>query len=212
MKFKIFDGIEESKLDELKKLTNFSTKHYLKGEQIIYNNDKIDQIYLINEGSVQIVRFDVLGNRFIIGTFNSGNIFAESYALSNRAIEVDVFAATDATISTFSTKNIINIANRIGCTKLIENLMIGIAEKNHILSKRLQLVTQKTVRQRFLLYLSNLVANSGSSKIFIPLSRQELADYLNVDRTALYLVIKSLEDDGIIKVDKRHMQLMVREV
>lgn len=207
MNFKIFDGIDEKNLNDFKKLTSFSTKKYYKGEQIICNNSKVSKIYLIEDGNINIVRFDIWGNRFIIGNFGSGSIFAESYALSDHPAEVDVFASTNAIISSFSTKNIVQIANISGCSKIIENLMLGITEKNHILSKRLHLVTQKSVKQRLLLYLSNLANASGKMSFNLPLSRQDLADYLNVDRTGLYNIMKSLEKDGIISVKNRNIKI-----
>ncbi len=211
MEFQIFDDVSHKKVNEFLEKVSLQKRVYDKGECILQSGSITDRIHMIVSGSVEVVHYDLWGNKLIIGKFPKGNIFAESYALNEGIeIEVDVCALEKTEIYSFSTANVVDVCFNIGCPKLIYNLLKAVSEKNIHLAKRLQLVTQKGVKSRVLLYLSDYAKSVGKTSFTIPLNRQQLADYLSVDRSGLSVVLTQLKDEGVIDFEKNYFSLKIR--
>ncbi len=208
MEFKIFNNIQKNKVDDFLKKVSLHKQKYKRGECILKSGNTTDKIHMINSGSIEVVHYDFWGNKFIIGNFTKGNMFAESYALSKvKELQVDVYALEETEIFSFSTANIVDICFQIDCPKLISNLLEEISNKNFHLAKRLQLVTQKGVRKKILLYLSDYSKSIGKTTFKIPLNRQQLADYLSVDRSGLSAILVQLKKDKILDFRRNYFTL-----
>ena len=92
--------------------------------------------------------------------------------------------------------------------QLVENLLMISAEKNLSLSRKIACTTAKTIRGRLLTYLSQQAAQYKTSSFSIPFNRQQLADYLNVERSALSNELGKMQRDGLLLVDGKHFVLM----
>ena len=91
--------------------------------------------------------------------------------------------------------------------RLIENLVCVLARRNLILNEKLTYVTQHTLRDKILSYLSAESIRQHSSYFDIPFDRQQLADYLNAERSALSGELSRLKKEGIIDYQKNHFFL-----
>ena len=80
-------------------------------------------------------------------------------------------------------------------------------QKNLLLSNRIFCTSPKTIRSRLLTYFSRLSVKYGSSTIQIPFNRQQLADYLNLDRSALSKELGKMQQDGLIEYHKNMIYL-----
>ena len=91
---------------------------------------------------------------------------------------------------------------------ILNNLLHISIQKNLTLSNRIFCTSPKTIRDRLLIYLSNESRKAGCEEFSIPFDRQQLADYLNVDRTALSKELGKMRDDGLIEFRKNVFHLL----
>lgn len=207
----IFKDISESDLKDLLECFQAKIKNYKKNDFIIKQDDNITQIYLILNGEVNIEKDTYWGRRIIISKLTTNNNFALSY-IGNCNIKstINAIAIKDTTILTLEYKKCTNICQN-ACTKhktLINNLFQILATENLDLIEKIENISQKTIREKLLTYLSNESIKQSSNKIKIHFNRQELADYLNIDRSAMSFELSKLQKEGFIKYDKNFFQLI----
>lgn len=136
-----------------------------------------------------------------------GDIFGESYAIrTNCALEVSLYAEQNSTVLYLNVSKMMTLCSR-ACefhNQLTRNLLSVLAERNFQLGQKLEHMTKRTTREKLLSYLSSEARRSGSSSFDIPFNRQQLADYLSVDRSAMSNELCHLRDEGLISFQKNH--------
>ena len=191
-------------------------KSYRKGDVLLLAGDTTDEMGLVLEGSVTVESNDIWGNRTILSLVEPGGFFAETYAyLSNEPLLVDVTANENCrilflrigSIQTQSAKDTASWQK-----KLIYNLLTISFHKNLVLSGRSFHTSPKTVRGRLMSYLNAVSLKQGSTEFDISFNRQQLADYLNVERTALSKELGKMQKDGILLTKKNHFKLMTPDI
>lgn len=207
---KMFRGIKENEILPLMGCLKVNIKKYKKGEYVIRSGDKVNFIGMVLSGLLIIEKEDYWGNNAILQELIPGSLFAESYAcLPEAPVEVSVLANSDTEVMFFDLHKILYMCSN-SCsyhTQLIFNLASTISEKNINLTKKVEYITKKTIRERVLAYLSNEAIKQGSSSIHIPFNRQQLSEYLSVDRSALSNEIGKLQREGLITCKKNHFIL-----
>ena len=156
-------------------------------------------------GTAQIENNDIWGNTSILGLVKPGEVFAEAYAcVPGEPMMVDVIATEDTEILFVNVPEIFRLASsgKGNYTRLIQNLVIISARKNLTLSRRILHTSSKKIRGRLFSYLSYQAELQGSNCIEIPLNRQQLADYLSLDRSALSKELSRMKSDGLIDYHK----------
>ncbi|MBO4998222.1 MAG: Crp/Fnr family transcriptional regulator [Lachnospira sp.] len=200
----LFRGCSEEDIQNMSKHLDFRTDRYRKGHVIFGMGSIVTDIGLVLSGSVRIEHTDLWGNKSILGIIPAGSVFAESYAcIPNESMMVDAVANEDCDILFISVPKL--FASCSVCAsqnKLIQNLMMISAGKNLQLSRRSLHTSPKTIRGRLFSYFSQQVSAQGSNKIVIPFNRQQLADYLNLDRSALSKELGKMRKDGLIEYNK----------
>ena len=207
----VFKGIDSSSLDEFVSIRALRTKAFTRGETILHSGDTVEEIGIVQSGSILIENIDPWGNRSILSSVSTGQVFAESYALSSEPLMVDVVASEDSVIIFINIKRLLTPANS---TKpwygtLMTNLLSTTARKNMMLSIRIFCTTPKTIRERLLTYLTGLYVRSGSKTFLVPFDREQMASYLNVERTALSKELGKMKKDGLIEWKKNRFTLLV---
>ena len=206
----LFQGSEPDKVKEMMKCFYAREKHYRKGEIVLYMGDLVKDLGLVLSGSVTIERDDLLGNRSIFGHAGAGQIFAETYAcVPEEPLMVNVVADEDTSILFLDIGRVLTTC-RTTCTHhsmLIQNLLLASARKNLGLSERIMHTSPKSIRGRLLSYFSAQAARQGSVNFSIPFNRQQLADYLEVDRSGLSAEISKLRKEGILESKKNWFRL-----
>ena len=183
----VFRGITPEELSQMEAGGAFQRKRFRRGEYILRAGGVVSQFGLVCRGSVQIECSQLWGERSILSLIETGGIFAESYALCAGSMMVDAVAAEDAEILFLSVPRLLGAESR-GKTwypALTQNLLRICAQKNLTLSGRIFCTSSRSVRSRILTYLSGQAALHGSREFEIPFDRQQLADYLSLDRSAL---------------------------
>lgn len=187
----------------------FRTKKYKKENVILSEGTIITDIGLVLSGSVQIVHNDLWGNKSILSIVEAGNIFAEAYAcIGNEPMMVDVIANEACEILFINeSKLFIPCSNCKSQNRLIQNLVFISAQKNIQLSRRSLHTSPKTIRGRLFSYFSQQVAIQGSNRIVIPFDRQQMADYLNLERSALSKELGKMKKEGLIEFRKNIFEI-----
>ena len=206
----IFRGMDDKEIKEALSALHSEERRYEKGEIILHAGTVGPRMGLVLEGSVTIESNDVWGNRTILSHVSAGNLFAETYALlGDEPMLVDVTANVDCRILFLKTGSLTDMtANRSGwSSKMIANLLVISSHKNLTLSGRSFHTSPKTVRGRVMSYLNSVSLRKSSSEFDIPFDRQQLADYLNLDRTALSKELGKMQKEGLIRVKKNHFEL-----
>ncbi len=164
---------------------------------------------IVLSGNVNIENNDLWGNKSILSNVPTGQVFAETYAFSHEPMMVDAVAAEDCTILFLDFNMLMDnpLENRIWQNKLLRNMLNVSVQKNLALSSRIFCTSSKTIRGRLLTYLSSQSMKAGSATFDIPFNRQQLADYLNTDRSALSNELVKMRDDGLIEFYKNTFRL-----
>lgn len=207
----LFRGIPSEELNALLDCMGAARRRYWRGELILRRGDLAQRLGLVLSGAVHIVREDFWGNRTIVGLAESGEVFAESYAcLGSEPLEVSALAAVETEVLFLDAGRAVAGCGR-GCAaqaQLSRNLLALLAGRNLALTRKMGHMARRTTRDKVLSFLSAQALRAGGPAFDIPLDRQQLADYLAVDRSALSAVLSRLRDEGVLEFHKNHFRLL----
>ncbi len=208
---RIFSGINEVELKEMFDWLGYTDKKYLKGETILHAGEQINSMGIIIKGSVNIENNDVWGNKSIFDNVTKGHVFGEVYACTiNEVLMVDVVAAEDTEIVFLNLSRLFDnyTYNYTFQDKLLANLLKVMSGKNLNLSRKIAHTSSKGIRGRIVSYLSYMSIKHGSNKFEIPFDRQQLADYLCVDRSALSNELSKMKKEGLLNYKKNKFEII----
>ena len=184
--------------------------HYDKGETILGEGDPAEYVGIVLSGMVQVIRVDYYGNRSIMAKLGPGGIFAEAFACAGvPTMPVSVVAAEDTEILLLQAQRIIHSCGQ-AChfhNQMIYNLLQVVAAKNLACNQKIEIMSKRTTREKLMAYLLLEAKRKGSS-FSIPYDRQELADYLEVDRSGLSAEISKLRKEGVLLCRKNEFTLL----
>ena len=194
----LFKGMTDEELTSSLSSLRASEKTYQKGQVILHAGHSTERMGLVLSGSVTIESSDVWGNLTILSHIDSGQFFAETYALlSDEVMLVDVRANEDCRILFLTIgRRFRQLPASSWKEKLTANLLQISAHKNLALSGRSFHTSPKSARGRILAYLNTVALQKKSSEFDIPFDRQQLADYLNLERTNMSKELTKMKKDG----------------
>ncbi len=210
----LFRGMDEAELAAALSALSAKEKTYEKDETILYAGNVSEHMGLVLEGSVTIESNDVWGNRTILSHIEKGGTFAETYALlEDEPMLVDVIANEKSNILFLRIGSLNLLQQDISPwrVKLIGNLLRISSQKNLHLSGRSFHTAPKSIRGRVMAYLNSVSLQKNKIDFDIPFDRQQLADYLNVERSALSRELSNMQQDGIIIVRRNHFEIAKNE-
>ena len=205
----LFQDLSESDLDQLYHAACMRSQFFEKNQTVFHAGDRNCEVGIVQTGNVHIEMIDLWGNKSILSSIAPGQIFAETYAICRKPLLVDVTAAAPCEILFLNLEFLARSFSEPGSCRdaIMQNLFAICVRKNLILSNRIFCTTPKTVRGRLLVYLSSESAKAGSTSFTIPFDRQGMADYLNLDRSALSKELGRMKKDGILDFKKNHFIL-----
>ena len=205
----LFQDLSENDLDQLYHAACMRSQFFEKNQTVFHAGDRICEVGIVQTGNVHIEMIDLWGNKSILSSIAPGQIFAETYAICRKPLLVDVTAAAPCEILFLNLEFLARSFSKPGSCRdaIMQNLFAICVRKNLILSNRIFCTTPKTVRGRLLVYLSSESAKAGSTSFTIPFDRQGMADYLNLDRSALSKELGRMKKDGILDFKKNHFIL-----
>ncbi len=210
-KMPLFRGMSDKEISALLKSMDAREQNYEKNEIILHAGSKPGAIGIVLSGSVTILSDDIWGNRTILSHVERGGLFAEAYALlEDVPMLVDVMANEGSSILMLNTKGILNSTKSQNSWdfKFLRNLLLISSKKNLNLSGRSFHTSPKTIRERVMSYLNTLALQNDSTEFDIPFDRQQLADYLNLERSALSKELGKMKKEGIIETRKSHFKIL----
>lgn len=207
---KLFDGANENDIPKMLKCLGTAEKNYLKNQIIFNEGDKAGTFGVILSGNVQIVKDDYYGNRNILAIVEKGELFAEAYACAGvETLPVSVIAVSDCKILMISINKILTAEMPCKFHNIIMNNLLKIVSvKNILLNEKAEITSKRTTQDKLIAYLSAFAKKYGSNEFDIPLNRQQLADYLCVERSAMSAEISKLKSAEKIECTKNHFKLL----
>lgn len=206
----LFRGLNEEEIKSLLLCLNASRRSYKKGETILSEGSSTENIGIVLSGMALISCCDIWGNNSILGNVAPGSVFAEVYAcIPGQPMLVSVSAAEDTEILFMNAGRILTTCTN-ACpfhSRLAQNLLFVCAKKSLSLSQRMLHTSPKSIRERLMSYFSECAKRSGGSSFIIPYNRQQLADYLNVDRSTMCNELSKMQRDGLIEYEKNKILL-----
>lgn len=205
----IFQNLTKEEIQDMNTLHFLRTASYEKNTLIFQTGDIVHEIGMVLSGSVNIESIDLWGNKSILSHVPEGHAFAETYALCHEPMMVDAITSEDSEIAFVNTDILLN-EQHLGKTwysKIMHNLLLIFAQKNLVLSNRIFCTSAKTIRERLFTYFSNLSVKNGSKTFQVPFDRQQMADYLNLDRSALSKELGKMRKEGLIDFHKNTFTL-----
>ena len=205
----LFEGIELSDFEKTIPCLSPIKKKFNKNEIVLHAGDKVNYIYIILSGSVKIIKYDIDGKENILTELSVSESFGEVFACSNMLKSfVTVVSLVKSEVLLLDYKKIITSCSS-ACpshSKLIANMLKLVANKNLVLHQKIELISKRTTRERLLLYLD---MHRGQEKKFtIPHSRENLAAYLCVDRSAMSNEFSKMQKEGVIKYNKNEFEIL----
>ena len=207
----VFYGMNDEELKGLLECFHARIRRYEKGDMIIRQGDMISNIYLILSGGVNIEKDSYWGRRIIISRLGKNENLALSF-VGSKDVEanIDAISVEDTLVLVLSYEKCTSMCQN-ACTRhkiLINNLFQILSKENIELIQKIENVSQKSIRDKLLTYLSNEAQKKHSNSFDINFNRQDLADYLNVDRSAMSFELSKLQKEGIIEYNKNHFELL----
>ncbi|HHX38287.1 MAG TPA: Crp/Fnr family transcriptional regulator [Clostridiaceae bacterium] len=210
-KTELFQGLDVSAVEDMLVSMSLPLKVFERQEIILHQGDYSPGIGLILSGSCVIEQVDVWGNRQLINTFDKGKLFSEVFAIiGDQPLKVSVVAGAQGCRCIFlPVEELLANADLPSRTIVLSNLMRLLSRRNLMLTQKIELLSERTTKRKLLRYFSMLSEASQSTEITLPFSRQELADYLCVDRSAMTKELFALHHDGQIHISGRKVKLNV---
>ncbi len=208
----LFSGISENELTAMLSCLNAKKKDFPKDTFLLRTGDTTESIGFVLSGNIMIIQEDIWGNRNIISKAGPGQTFAVAYACApGSVLNISVFAETPVTVMFLNVKRILNICPSACAhhSRMIRNLLGELAMKNLHVNEKLTHMGQRTTRSKLMSYFSAEAQRLGKYEFDIPFSRQQLADYLAVERSGLSLELGKMRKDGILDFHKNHFILKV---
>ncbi|MTQ95867.1 helix-turn-helix domain-containing protein [Pseudoflavonifractor sp. BIOML-A6] len=207
----LMQGLTDREIEDVLRCLSAVERPFGKGETLFRTGEPLRVMGLVLEGLVCLEKVDFWGNRSLLAQAGPGEIFGEVYACEpGRPLHIDVAAGEAGKVLLLDVERVLTTCTN-ACpfhARLIRNLLGVVARRAYSLSRKLEHISGRTTRAKLLSYLSEQAERTGSSRFSIPFSRQELADYLAVERSAMSAELGKLRREGILSFEKNCFELL----
>ena len=207
---RLFAGIRVDEIQPMLSCLQAVERKYPRGAYIFHTGEEVRALALLVRGTAHIQKEDFWGNRSLLASLAAGDIFAEAYAMpGSGAMRSDVVAVEGCTVLLMDVERVLSRCTN-SCAfhaRLTENLFTLLAEKNRGLAQKLDYISQRSTRQKLLAYLSEQAQRTGRAEFTIPFNRQQLADFLSVERSAMSAELSRMQAEGLIETERSRFVL-----
>lgn len=206
----LFEGMSIEEIGEVLSKVNVIVKRFRKYDSVVLAGDHVENICILLNGTVQMIKEDIWGDKSIIANIGSGAVFAETFfGRSYDHSIVSFFASSDSEVLMLPFgKFLDNIGSSQANKKLICNFISIMADNNIKLIEKTEILSKKTLRAKILAYLEHESKRIGEVKVTVPFNRTDLANYLDADRSALTRELARMRDEGLIAFEKNTFELL----
>ena len=210
----LFRGMTVPDIEEMLCCLRAAERTYKKGAVILPEGMPTEQLGVVLSSRVIIEMGDVWGNNSVLSSIGPGGVFAEAYAcVPGEPLMVNVTAAEDTRALLLNIRRVLepcaNVCPRH--VRLVRNLLTLCSEKNLQLSRRVLHTGPKSIRKRLLSYFSECIKRTGSYSFDIPYNRQQLADFLSVNRSAMSAELSKMQREGLLRAERSDFTLFQPE-
>lgn len=207
----IFAGVGNDEIASMLLCLDAQLHHYKKGEYVLREGEHLSDIMILVNGRLLIQKDDYWGNRSILEQISMGEMFGEAYiAPESGPLLNDVAAAEDSAVVFLNAKRIMTTCSS-ACrfhTMVVQNLFFSISEKNRKIVRKLSHMSKRSIREKLISYLSEEATRQNSSSFTIPFNRQQLADFLFVDRSAMSNELSKMRKEGLLEFERNCFKLL----
>jgi len=207
----LFHGMTESDFEKMLSCLSVKISRYQKNETVFFAGEELTSVGIVLSGNIQITNEDIWGNRNLLAEFGEGELFAESFAFAKTKIApVTAISTTESEIMFVDHSRILAPCCS-ACKfhlKMIENMLSVLSGKNILLNEKNRILSKRSTRDKLLAYLCSQSQKRGSNLFSVPFDRQELADYLCVDRSAMSSELGKLREEGVLRFHKNDFELL----
>ena len=207
----LFAGISRDDIIDMLSCLEARVMTAVKNQVIFSEGDPARNMGVVLRGKVRLIREDYYGNRSIVAEVEPGELFAETVAAAGEEkMPVSTVTSEESVIMLIDCRRVLYQCGK-GCdfhNKLVGNLLQVVAEKNMILNQKIEIISKRTTREKLMTFLLSEAKKKNSDEFEISYNRQELADYLGVDRSALSAEIARMRRDGLIESEKSRFRLL----
>ena len=197
----LFHGLREAQIREMLPCLSARQSRFRRGQFLLRAGDRVAFAGILLSGEAEVLQEDFWGNRNLLAAVGPGDLFAEAFACAHAVSPVSVLCKTDGSVLYLNVRAVFSPCEK-ACAQhkaLSQNLIRVLAEKNMQLNEKAGFLSQRTTREKLLAYLSAQARRAGSASFRIPFDRQQLADYLGVERSAMSAELGKLRREGILE-------------
>ena len=206
----LFSGLTETEIQEIQQTLHGERRAFERDERLLRAGDPAKAFGILLSGGALVRQEDFWGNQNILSSLHSGDCFAESFAcLPGAILNVDVTASQPCEALFLQTERLLSgeLSASIGGQRFLQHFLVNLAGKNLRLNEKITHMGQRSTRAKILSYLSACARRQGAAEFDVPFSRQQLADYLSVDRSGLSAELCRLRDEGLMEFQRGHFRL-----
>lgn len=211
----LFRDVSQQEMGEMLHCLNGAVRLYQKDEIIWMAGESIDRMGIVVEGTVRVIRDDVFGNRHILTDIAPGQLFGEAFVCAGvKTAPVTVIAREQSKVLFVEFHKLMTTC-RNSCAyhnQLIFNMLSIIAQKNILLNKKMSYVTAKSTRNKIAMYLADIMEEPEQKSVRIPFNRNDLAEFLDVNRSVLSRQLSQMKSEGIIDMRKNVFYILQPDV
>lgn len=205
----LFQHMQEKEIYEILLTAGCFVKNFKKGNYIYQENEVIHSLGVILTGHVYMVKEDVWGEETILVRMGKGDLFGENFACSpNPASTVTFYAPQAAEVLFIPYERLLRHAGNRNVLLFITNLISMMTYKSQNLMRKINVVSRKSLREKIQCFLSLEAEKTGTLDFTIPFSREEMAEYVCANRSALSRELKAMEKDGLIELKGRTCRIL----
>ena len=207
----LFFNIEENDIYKMLPCLGAEVVHFDKRDTVFAEGSEAKNIGVLLSGGAESVRYDYYGNKSIINKIEPPEVFGEAFACAEaKSLPVSIVAIDTSDVMLINCSHILHTCSN-NCAfhqQMIYNLMKDLASKTVVFHQRIEVTSKRSTREKLLAYLGIVSQQKNSKSFKIPFNRQELADYLEVDRSGLSAEISKMRKEGILESNKNYFKLL----
>ena len=200
----LFRGLRKAQIPDMLPCLSARQSRFRRGQFLLRAGDKASSAGIILSGEAEVLQEDFWGNRNLLAAVGPGELFAEAFACAHAVSPVSVLCTTDGSVLYLNVRTVFSPCEKV-CAQhrtLSQNLIRVLAEKNMQLNEKAGFLSQRTTREKLLAYLSAQARRAGSASFRIPFNRQQLADFLSVNRSAMSAELSNMQREGLLRTER----------
>ena len=209
----LFHGLREAQIREMLPCLSARQSRFRRGQFLLRAGDRVAFAGILLSGEAEVLQEDFWGNRNLLAAVGPGDLFAEAFACAHAVSPVSVLCKTDGSVLYLNVRAVFSPCEK-ACAQhkaLSQNLIRVLAEKNMQLNEKAGFLSQRTTREKLLAYLSAQARRTGRASFRIPFDRQQLADFLSVNRSAMSAELSKMQREGLLRAERSDFTLFQPE-